>query len=282
MGGAKFLFIIPLIVAYILINLVQHKQLKKEEITLELIPHAALLKAATGYLHQLSAEVFFVNSTIFLGGIKPGSDPEIYAPVLAHNYKQIVDLYPQFEDPYYYTQAYLAYVAPKFTYLANEILEVGSKTYPKNHIYPFFIGYNLFGYLEEPLKAAEVFREASKIEGAPPMFGHFEIILTAEGGQLEAAILSLKVLLRNPLEEDSVKNRYFEELIMFQDALKVQKAVEAFYHEKSHYPEKLEDLVPGYIIALPSFGNAFDITWNPPVVGLKRPKVFFGKPAKKD
>jgi tetratricopeptide (TPR) repeat protein len=264
------LLLVPLIAVYCLVFLHQEKLFKETAKTLQPVPSATFLRAVTGYLHQLTSEILFVQSSVFLGGLKPGVDSQSYAASLAHNYRQITTLYPEFQDPYYYSQSYLSFVAPEFAQATNDILVTARKAYPNNLIYPFFQGYNLFRYLDEPLKAAKLFRETSDLPEAPPMFGHLAVILAAQGGQLQAAIISLQALLRST-DDEGVKKLYWEEIDAFQQALKVQKAAEAFQTAHQRYANSLNELVPEFLEALPSFGQAFELTWKPPVVGLKRP-----------
>ena len=87
---------------------------------------------------------------------------------------------------------------------------------------------------------------------------------------LEASIFSLMALV-NSTDDKVVKQRYQEELDMFKAAFSVQKAANAFQVERLRYPATLDELVPDYLPALPDFGQAFELTWKPPVVGLKRP-----------
>jgi len=267
--GAAFL-LLPALAVYCMAFLAQEKLFKELAPHLQPLPSAQFLKATTGYLHQLVAEISFIQSGVFLGGVKPGTEPQSYAPALAHNYRQITSLYPAFNDPYYYSQSYLASVSPEFARSANDILATGRKAYPENLIYPFFQGFNFFSYLDEPLEAAKVFQEASLLPKAPSMFAHLASILSAVGGQLEAGIISLQVMLRST-DDEAVKNHYQEEIAMFKKALNVQKAAEAFYAAHQHYPDSLNELVPEFIDALPSFGQSFVLTWKAPVVGLKRP-----------
>lgn len=267
----RLLFLFPAIAVYCMVFLQQEKLNQEVVSNLQPIPSAPFLQATTGYLRQLVAEIFFIQSSVYLGGVKSGTDPKLYAAALAHNYKQITSLYPAFYDPYFYSQSYLAAVSPEYAKAANDILAIGRKAYPENIIYPFFQGFNLFRYLDEPLEASKVFQEASLLPKAPPLFTRLAIILAAEGGQLEAAIISLKALLNDPKADDATKHRYFEELVMFTDALTVQEAVKKFKTQKGTYPQALEQLVPEYIPALPTFGTAFVLTWKAPNVGLKRP-----------
>lgn len=264
------IFLAPLFVIYGLLFLTQEHLFKEKNASLQLIPSAAVLRVTTGYLQQLTAEILFVQSAVFLGGLKPGTDPHSYAATLAHNYQQITSLYPQFNDPYYYAQSYLANISPEVTQVTNEILETGRKTYPDNLVYPFFQGFNCFRYLDQPLKGADIFREASRLPDAPPMFSHLAVILAAQGGQLQAGILTLHAMLKST-DDVTVKKRYQDEIDMFRLAFKVQKAADAFYEVRKQYPVSLNELVPDFLSELPSFGTAFELTWHAPVVALKRP-----------
>jgi tetratricopeptide (TPR) repeat protein len=263
--------LIPLIVIFYTIFLVQDRYYTSRPSSLRFLPSSAFIKASSGYLYRVAGEIFFIQAAVFLGGMKPGVDQYSYAHTLAHNYVQIASLYPQFKDVYHYSQAYLPHVGPDVAKIANEVLEIGKKANRNDFLIPFFQGFNYFRYLEEPIKASEIFQEASQLPNAPPMFAHLAVILAAEGGQLEAAILFLKSLLKDPDIDEIAKRRYLEELGMCYDALSVQEAVTKYKNEKGAYPANLEELVPQYLNRLPIFGSAFVLTWKAPNVGLKRP-----------
>ncbi len=272
MNRVAHLLILPLVLAtYIGAFMIQERLFRGVVMELRPVPSSRFLQATAGYFKQLAAEVIFVQSGVFLGGIDQAkAKPVEYAPTLTHNYRQVTALYPEFQDPYYYTQAYLADVGPEYTRAANEILANGRKAHPESFIFPFFQGYNHFSYLDEPLEAAAIFREVSLQPKAPPMFAHLAVILSAEGGMLEASIISLMVLIKST-EDEAVKQHYQEEVAMFKSALAVQKAVNAFQVARIRTPATLDELVPEFLPALPTFGQAFELTWKPPVVGLKRP-----------
>lgn len=266
----KGLVLFPVLLLYGMVFRIQESFFQNVGNELQPLPGYRFLQVTAGYLQQLVAEVSFVKTAVFLGGVKAGVPETTYSTVLAHNYLQITRLYPSFTDPYFYTQSYLAGVSEEATRWANEILANGRTAYPENLIFPFFQAFNNFRYLDEPAKASQIFAEASKLPGAPPMFEHLAVILAAEGGQLEAAMISLQALIRGE-EDEYVRFRYQEELAMFQDAYRVQVAVMAYHNEKNRYPEELGELVPHYLEVLPDFGRAFILTYNPPIVGLKRP-----------
>lgn len=258
--------------AYCLAFLAQERIFQDRPDVLRPAPSAAFLRAATGYFKQLTSEILFVQSAVFIGGIPPKTDPNTYAPALAHNYRQITSLYPQFLDTYYYAQAHLPDVAPEFARATNGILATAREAHPADLIFPFFQGFNLFRYLDAPLEAAEVFRQASLLPEAPLMFSSLAAILAAQGGQLQAAVLSLQIMVKTT-DDEGVKKRCYDEINMFRQALRVQKAANDFFAAHHRYPGTLDELVPGFIPALPTFGDAFVLTWNPPNVGLKRPHL---------
>jgi hypothetical protein len=262
--------LIPTIVVYCMVFLMQEKLCKEFVANLQPIPSAQFLQATTGYLHQLFAEIFFIQSSVFLGGIKPGTDPQSYAPALAHNYRQITSLYPAFNDPYYYSQSYLAYVSREFARSANDILAIGCKAYPENLIYPFFQGFNLFSYLDEPLEASKVFREASLLPKAPPMFAHLAALLSAKGGNIAAGLISLQTMLAAEKDE-IVRARYQQEIVIFEQALNVQTALNNYASKYGDAPKTLEQLVPEFLSQLPETNDFFDLIYDPPTLRLQRP-----------
>ena len=95
---AQFL-ILPVCIAYALVFLLQERLFQGPAVQLAPVPTAQFLRATSGYLKQLVAETLFVQSAVFLGGLPAGTDAKSYAPVLAHNYRQVTALYPEFQDP---------------------------------------------------------------------------------------------------------------------------------------------------------------------------------------
>ncbi len=255
---------------YICIFTVQEKTFKRIYKPLSPVPAASFLKIASGYGRQMVAEIFFIQSSVFLGGLPNTIEPESYGDVLAHNFLQIASLYPEFSDPYYFAQSYLTYISSELARKVNVILSVGRTVEPNNLIYPFFQAFNYFNYLSKPLQAAAILREASRLPDAPPMFNHLAVILEAEGGELEASLLSLQALL-NSSSDKGVRKRYKDEIHMLRKALTVQKAVGEFTMRNQRYPAALDELVPDYLSALPDFGTSFELTYDPPRVGLIRP-----------
>lgn len=265
----------------------QEYAFKGDIVTLKPAPPVKMLQVVTGYGRQLTAEILFVQGAVFIGGLHQDLDPQGNARVLAHNYMTAVQLYPQFRDTYYHAQSFLAGLDEESTRKVNDMLEIAWKTYRNRFtdrnrfIYPFFEGFNCFSYLNDRKRAAEIFAEVSlkqnenapkQNENAPKFFEHMSVLLRAEGGELAAGLESLQLLVQTT--DDPVrKEKYEEEIGMFQQAIKVQQAVQDFFARNQRYPTTLEELIPDYLESLPDFKNVFELVWNPPQVELHRPRL---------
>lgn len=257
---------------YGLLFLLQERAFKATHANLKPVPPVQLLRVATGYGRQLAAEVIFVQASVFVGGLHEDLDPQGNAPVLAYNYLTTAQLYPEFRDTYYHAQSFLAGLDEGNTRKTNEILAIARKNDRNNFLYPFFQGFNCFSYLHDLKQAVAIFSETSLIPDAPPFFEHMAILLRAEGGELEAGLASLQILVQTTDDQERRK-KYEEEIGMFNQALVVQKAVNDFFARHQRYPAKLEELVPSYLTELPDFHGVFELGWQAPNVELHRPRV---------
>ena len=233
-------------------------------------PPYQILKACSGYWRQLTAEIIFIRSAIFVGGIKSGTNPSTYVPILANNYRQITYLYPAYIDPYYYSQAFLPEVGPEFAKITNDILTTALQAYPKNFAFWLFKGLNYLQNLNEPINAAQVFSEASAVENAPPLFQHLAAILQAQGGNLHAAWISLSIM-RKAEENEVAKKRYTDEMLLLEKAIQLQEAALRYKKDTGEFPQKAEQLVPRYVTKVPDFMPFFELIWEPPQISLNRP-----------
>ena len=267
----KLLLLAPVLaVLYAGIFLWQERLFAEREQVLSFVPAERFLRACSGYWRQLTAETIFVKTAVFLGGLRPGSDKEAYAPPLANNYRQITLLYPEFRDPYYFTQGYLPYINQEAAKAANEILATGLASYPDSYELRLFMGFNYLNNLNEPLKAAEVFHEASLRPQAPPIFAYLAALFSADGGDLQAALTTLLML--NEAENDAtVKDRYTHEIALLGKALGLFQAAKRYQAEHGNFPDIPERLVPDYVMDIPNFMPYFQLVWQPPQVRLQRP-----------
>lgn len=244
--------------------------MQSKPIVLQEAPPLILLKVVSGYLKQVTAEMLFVKTSVFLGGVKAGVDSKSYESELAQNLKTMTDLYSAFKDPYYYSESFLAPISKESALDANSILETGIETYPDNFVFRFFYAFNYYRYLEDPLKAAAAFDNAAKRDGAPAMFGHLAAVFSAQGGNLTAGLIMLQTMLRGEKDE-FVRNRYKEEIEMFQKAIHVEKALSFYKRKYNKFPNKLSGLVPEFLPQIPSIKDIFILVYDPPNIFLKRP-----------
>jgi hypothetical protein len=72
-------------------------------------------------------------------------------------------------------------------------------------------------------------------------------------------------------KDEVVRKRYEEEIVIFEQALEVQKALNAYSGKYGTPPKELEQLTPEFLPQLPEIKDSFVLTYNPPNLHLKRP-----------
>lgn len=268
--SARTIFFTGIIVLYGLLFLVQEQKFQEQNVSLEITLPANFYKIATGYIKQLAAEMLFIRTSVFLGGVRAGTPPESYGDALGKNFEVMTKIYPRFIDPYYFCQSFLTPISQEAARKASNIFETGIAAIPDDYIIRFFHASNFFLSMNEPLKGAEAFAEAAKLPEAPPMFAHLAALLSAQGGDVAAGLISLKTMLAAEKDE-VVRTRYEEEIVIFEQALDVQKAINAYTGRYGTAPDRLDQLVPEFISNIPEIRDSFVLVYSPPNVHLQRP-----------
>jgi hypothetical protein len=278
---ARNLFLMGLVVLYGGIFVLQEQKAQTREISLEFALPVTFHTIAAGYLKQLAAEMLFIKTSVFLGGIKPGTPPTSYGDALANNFAVMTQLYPRFIDPYYFCQAFLPPISSEAAGKASAIFETGIVANPNDFMLRFFYGTNFFLAMNEPSKGAKALAEAAKIPGAPPLFAHLAALLSAKGGDIAAGLISLNTMLAAEKDE-AIRTRYQQEIAIFEQAMNVQKALNAFADKYGVSPKSLEQLVPEFLAQLPQIKDSFTLVYDPPTLRLQRPDKTkkSGSPAK--
>jgi len=267
---SRTILLAGLILLYGVIFTVQEQTAQDHEISLEIALPVNFHKITAGYIKQLAAEMLFIKTSVFLGGIKPGTPPASYADALGNNFEVMTKLYPRFIDPYYFCQGFLTPISPEAAAKANTIFETGMAAYPEDLVLRFFHGTNFFLSMNEPLKGAEAFAEVAKLPKAPPMFAHLAALLSAKGGDITAGLISLKTMLAAEKDE-IVRTRYQHEIAIFEQALNVQTALNTYISKYGAAPKTLEQLVPVFLPQLPEINDYFVLVYDPPTLHLQRP-----------
>lgn len=232
---------------------------------------APVLQAVSGYSHNLAGFFLFVKVSVFAGGTLKGVKDTSYADTLAQNMDVVTRLYPDFTDPYHYTQSFLAPIGPEYTIKANEILDrIIAKNDPNLWFFPFFKGFNLYFYLEKNKEAAEVFADMAEKGIGPEHMGRLAAILLARDGELIAGRNMVQAMYNNETDE-VLKERYRASRDNYDKALLVQDAIRRYEANEGETPEKLEELVPKYLVSLPELEENFKLSWEPPALKIKRP-----------
>jgi hypothetical protein len=270
MAITRGLLLTGLILSYGFIFSVQEQKAQDRDISLEIALPVNFHKIAAGYLKQLAAEMLFIKTSVFLGGIKPGTPEASYADALGNNFAVMTSLYPRFIDPYYFCQAFLTPISPEAAARASTIFETGIAAHPDDLVLRFFYGTNFFLSMNEPLKGAEAFTEAAKLPKAPLLFAHLAALLSAKGGDIAAGLISLQTMLASEKDE-VVRTRYQQEIVIFEQALNVQTALNAYAGKYGNAPKTLEQLVPEFLPQLPEIKDSFILVYDPPTLRLQRP-----------
>jgi len=268
---ARPTLLLLVIVAYGVSYAYLDRTMQGQSVKLQSAPPLKVLQTMSGYFEQISSEMIFIQTSVFLGGLKKlGTVVEDYDTELAHNFRTMTSLYPDFIDPYYLTNAFLAPASRYGAEQADLVFDTGITAYPKDFVLRFFKGANLFYNLQQPLQAADAFAKAAKIEDAPPMFAHLAAIFSGRSGELKAGLIMLQTM-ANAEKNELVKERYNEEIECFKQAIAVQNAIDLYTKEHGIPPKFLQQLVPKYINAIPTIEKRFVLVYKPPKVSLERP-----------
>lgn len=261
-----------LLVLYLVVWGLQKEKADWADYYLAPAPPAPVLKVASGYARQLTAFSLFVKVAIFAGGPLRGVDKMSYADSLAQNFDVMTDLYPEFIDPYHYSQSYLASISPEYAQKTNVILDRAVAAHPVTFYLPFFQAFNYFYYMDEPVKAGELLFSVSKKPKAPPWFGHMAGTLMARGGNLVAGRNMVQAMITTE-QDEAIKKRYRRSIDNFNKALSVQSALDLYRSEHGKDAASLQELVPHYLEALPRLHDGYVLVWKAPLLRLEQPKL---------
>ena len=270
MRVARIIFLAALLILYGGVFTVQEHRAQSGAASLEFALPSTFQTISAGYLKQLAAEILFIKTSVFIGGIKPKTPLSSYGDALANNFQVMTTLYPRFIDPYYFCEAFLPSISPEDAEKANAILKTGITEYPDDIIFRFFYATNFFLWMNEPLKAQEAFTEASLLPNAPHLFEHLAAVLSAQGGQIKAGLISLKTMLATEKDEGS-RALYQKEIPIFEQAAQVNDALIAYQKKYNAPPDDLNQLVPEFIPAIPEIKDTFILVYNKPLLRLVRP-----------
>jgi len=232
------------------------------------LPTGVLNVLGHSYLNQLIAEVLFIKTAVYYGGLNKQMN-EDNLEIMGQYFLTISTLHPKFLDTYYRSESVLAHRGERFAQTANKILENGRRALPQDVAIPFMEGFNYFHYLNDPIKAGKILRIASNIPAAPQWLGHLASMLMAKGGNIRTGLAWLKGMLAATQDKDE-KIRYTKNITALEKAMEVQQALDRYAHKHGTYPENLSALLPTELSVLPSWGDDYQLKYQQPKLFLLR------------
>ena len=130
------------------------------------------------------------------------------------------------------------------------LLTKGMRNHPEVWQLPFYVGYDYFYELHDPVMGARYFRIASVLPGAPDYLPRLAARMTVEVGDPQAALEFLQRLYQQT-EDEQVRQglaRRMKEVIVERDIRFLEEGVRRYKARYGKLPVKLEDLVTREII----------------------------------
>ena len=144
------------------------------------------------------ADYYWVQILHLVGGST--GDVSQYAEQIGDTIELVTELDPWVDHPYRFGAIWLTRDVEDVR-RANRLLKQAISYHPTDWRNRFYLGYNLFYYLQDNAAAADVLEPAIKMEGAPTYLGPFVARLRADGGDLETSALFLQTLARETSDE---------------------------------------------------------------------------------
>lgn len=141
---------------------------------------------------------------------------------------------------------------------ANRLLERGIAYQPLDWRNRYHLGFNHFFYLEENLRAAEIFEEALPLEGVPNYLGALVARLRMNHAGLEMAAGFLAELVRNAQDEYARAEylKALDEIETERRARYLDAAREEYWRRNGADIQEVADLVAGPTPVLPELPSA--------------------------
>jgi hypothetical protein len=206
-------------------------------------PEAVRLIAAP-FLH-LVADYYWVMTTHQVG-ISKTPDQVRHA----YTYGELLtELDPKFRQAYYFVGAAIVIKDGegrwRNTHESTRMLEKGLVAFPEYVFLRILLAYNLTQFENEPLRAAKILEEASRLPDAPEYVGPLATRLYAAGGKIEAG-LELAGALAEQADDEQVRATYAQRVLELQlerELTRVDAAIGAFRTREGREPVDVAELV---------------------------------------
>jgi tetratricopeptide (TPR) repeat protein len=162
------------------------------------VPRPRLAKLASLGFHSLVSDFHWLRAVQVAG--EGDREPTDHAEHLGRLIDVVTSLDPWVDHPYRFAAIWMTDTAERVRE-ANRLLRRGIEHHPDDWRGYFYLGFNLFFYLGENQQAARVLEQAIQRPGAPVYLSRLVARLRSEAGNLDAAEVFLRELVRSAPDE---------------------------------------------------------------------------------
>lgn len=259
-----------LLIAYAGLFSIVDKHNRQEAASLQ-YPWPTAIIEVSGNLKNIIADSMYIHLTTYLG------DGDMTKQVQRRNaessayFDTITTLHPYLKDTYYMAASALPWISQSNARTTNQLLMRSEPLWKSQEewMLPFFIGFNHFYFLGEPIKASNYIYQASQVSQGLTWLTHLASTLAAQAGNISTALSWLKVM--HKIENNKeIKQRYAKEIVIFEKAVHIQASVNLYFSKYHLYPSSLALLVPEFTKKIPKKTGDYILIYSPPNVFLKK------------
>jgi len=226
---------------------VAHQQLpsaptsSREEVFL---PRPELAKLAAMGFEAVLSDYYWIQAIYKVGATR--DRPDEYAPYISKIIDVVTTLDPYVGHPYRFGAIWLT-DSKQSVRRGNEMLRRGIEYHPDDWRNYFYLGYNLFYYLNENEAAADVLEQCAKLEGSPQYLPRLVARLRSENADIEASAIFLSQLVQSSESDDAaaVYQGALDEIDVEIKARYLDRAREAYRQLYARDIRSIDDLVSG-------------------------------------
>lgn len=208
----------------------------------------------------LAADLTWIQAVQYFGGAE---GYKYRHAMLAAMLDSVVDFDPDFRYAYVFGGLALTSTLAGVD-AADNLLERGSKRFPEDWRFPYYIGINALIYLEDNARAAEYFGRAARLPGVPRYLGLLATRLLAQAGDCAGSLQLLEALLRNSkdqLEIQRLSDRR-DHVVWECNFQLLEDAAKRFAERNGRPPRSIDDLIKDGQLPVGPPPDPFGGTWR--------------------
>ena len=210
------------------------------------LPKGEYLRVAVLGYRQMAADLIWLKAVQHFGELKQTTEGYLWA---YHAVDVLTDVDPKFSFAYQAAGIVLG-VWANLPRESIALLTKGMRHNPEVWQLPFYVGYDYFYEVHDPVQAAKYLRIASELPGAPAYLPKLAARMTVEAGDPDAALEFLQRLYQQLQDErlrESLVQR-MKEVVAERDIRFLEEGVRRYKSRYGKRPANLNDLVTKGII----------------------------------